>query len=128
MQRRQRRSEGFSNNIARARALNDRLARKAGCRNQVKWSILERRLEAGLNPGYLYGVVVSGQDPTIDRFLKIAEALGISAGEILDGRPLSPGDKRMLELWSRETETLLKNWSRASRDTRRVILRLLENE
>ena len=56
-------------------------------------------LEAGLSKNYLHSILVDGKEPTVASVIAIAEVLGVSAGELIDGRRVSPETQRLTEVW-----------------------------
>ena len=56
-------------------------------------------LEAGLSQHYLHSILVDGKEPTVASVIAIAEVLGVSAGELIDGRRASPETQRLMDIW-----------------------------
>ena len=56
-------------------------------------------LEAGLSKHYLHSILVDGKEPTVASVIALAEVLGVSAGELIDGRRMSPETQRLLDVW-----------------------------
>ena len=56
-------------------------------------------LEAGLSKNYLHTILVDGKEPTVPSVIAIAEVLGVSAGELIDGCRVSPETQRLMEVW-----------------------------
>ena len=57
-------------------------------------------LEAGLSKHYLHSILVDGKEPTVASVIAIAEVLGVSAGELIDGRRVSPETQRLMDVWN----------------------------
>lgn len=71
-------------------------------------------LSAGMGEGYVHSILKDGKDPTVDSFLKVCAASGLSPAYVLLGYDLTP-----------EVEELLALWSAASPATRDGILQIL---
>ena len=56
-------------------------------------------LEAGLSKHYLHSILVDGKEPTVASVIAIAEVLGVSAGELIDGHRVSPETQRLMDVW-----------------------------
>ena len=56
-------------------------------------------VEAGLSKNYLHTILVDGKAPTVPSVIAIAEVLGVSAGELIDGRRVSPETQRLMDVW-----------------------------
>jgi lambda repressor-like predicted transcriptional regulator len=56
-------------------------------------------LEAGLSQHYLHSILEDGREPTVAGVIAIAEVLGVSPGELIDGRRVSPETQRLMDLW-----------------------------
>jgi hypothetical protein len=56
-------------------------------------------LEAGLSQHYLHSILVDGREPTVASLIAIAGVLGVSAGELINGRRVSSETQRLMDLW-----------------------------
>lgn len=92
----------------------ERLAAAVAASGKSKRAI---SLAAGMAPGYLYGILSEGKDPTVTNLMKICDEIGASMSFILYGFDIS-GD---LE----EILTLLQNSSPAARAG---LLQMLRNQ
>ena len=69
------------------------------------WRQGERSLHASDFSGgrikhhYLHSILVDGKEPTVASVIAIAEVLGVSAGELIDGRRVSPETQRLMDVW-----------------------------
>ncbi len=59
-------------------------------------SMRDISLAAGLSHGYLHGILRDGKEPTLDRFIRICDVLGISLAHALMGVDLSPDTERLI--------------------------------
>jgi hypothetical protein len=71
-------------------------------------------LEARLSKHYLHSILVDGREPSVASVIAIAEVLGVSAGELIDGRRVSL-----------ETQQLIDIWDGMSKERRRALLQFL---
>lgn len=55
-------------------------------------------LGAGLSHGYLHGILRDGKEPTLDRFLRICQELGLSSAYALTGADVSFETEEVLRL------------------------------
>lgn len=53
---------------------------------------------AGLAPNYLHGVLKQGKEPTVERLLRLCEAIPASPIYILHGHDVQPEDEKILRL------------------------------
>lgn len=58
----------------------------------------EVSLAAGLGAGYVHSVLSDGKEPTIDRFLKVCDVIGVSLTHIIYGFDVSAEDEEFLKL------------------------------
>jgi transcriptional regulator with XRE-family HTH domain len=58
----------------------------------------EISLAAGLGAGYVHSILSEGKDPTIERFLKVCAATGVSLTHVIYGFNVSPEDEEFLRL------------------------------
>lgn len=55
-------------------------------------------ISAGLGAGYIHSVLTDGKEPTIDRFLRICDTLGVSLTHIIYGFNVTAEDEEFLRL------------------------------
>jgi transcriptional regulator with XRE-family HTH domain len=65
-------------------------------------SMRDVSLAAGLSHGYVHGILQDDKEPTLDRFLKVCETLGVSATHILVGSEVTPATERIVEALEKE--------------------------
>lgn len=53
-------------------------------------------LKAGLSPGYVHGILRDNKEPTLDRFIRICQAAGVSATYVLLGADVSPETEEII--------------------------------
>ena len=58
-------------------------------------------LAAGVGPGYLHDILKVEKEPTLDRLMRIADALDISMSWLLYGFDLGKKDEEVLAVFSR---------------------------
>lgn len=61
-------------------------------------SLRDVSLAAGLSHGYLHGILRDNKEPTLDRFIKICNALNVSVTYILLGARVSPATEKIVSL------------------------------
>lgn len=54
----------------------------------------------GRSPGYLYGILKEGKEPTVDNLVKVVDELGVSLTWLLFGDDTSPEAEKLLRLYS----------------------------
>ena len=60
-------------------------------------SLRDVSLRAGVSPGYLHGILRDDKEPTLDRFIRICQAAGVSASFILMGANVSPETEEIIK-------------------------------
>jgi len=59
-------------------------------------SLRDISLAAGLSHGYPHGILRDGKEPTLDRFVKICDALGLSVSYAMLGIEVSPTVEKII--------------------------------
>lgn len=68
-------------------------------------SLRDISLEAGLSHGYLHGILRHGKEPTMDRFIKICQEIGISVTFALSGVHISPSAEKIIRALDEDQAT-----------------------
>lgn len=58
-------------------------------------------LKAKCGPGYVFDILETGKEPTIDRLVRIADAIPVSVSWLLYGYEIGPQEEELLRLYSR---------------------------
>lgn len=68
-------------------------------------SLRDISLAAGLSHGYLHGILRDGKEPTLDRFVRICQELGVSLSYALLGADVTPETEVIIEALADDEET-----------------------
>ena len=80
-------------------------------------SMREVSLAAQCGPGYLFDILESGKEPTVERLLRIANVLEISVSSLLYGIQMGKEEEELLELYSTLTPSQRRAFLNLARST-----------
>jgi transcriptional regulator with XRE-family HTH domain len=94
-----------------AYVIGDILFMKETWRDRIETLLADRNLSmrsvsmrAGLGENYLVGIMREGKDPSIERIIKVADALNVSLAWLLYGMEIGPEEEKLLRLFARLPE------------------------
>jgi transcriptional regulator with XRE-family HTH domain len=78
--------------------------RLTGLLEQHELSMRDASIRGGTTPGYLYSIIKTGAEPTVQKLAKICEANNFSLTYVLFGFEISPETERLMSLMENDPQ------------------------